>query len=572
MARCYFGIIPNSFAVRIKHAIYTFVNPPMRATMLAENRSDIDEATEETSLPLGKAGNTAISADSTIRYLQQGKIALPIALLMFCACSFLFAPNHSLWLDETASYYFASLSWAQLLEILGNGEANMALYYALLKLHLATGFSQPFYIRGLSAAFTLLSIVCIFHFTRIYIGGKVALWVAIIVAFNPFIYSYSWEARSYSLTLLFGSGMLWLFWLAMTENHRKHWLLYGLVAGLGLYSHMFLALLIVSQFCFALGYTALQRNVSHYLPNLAIAACVLAAIAAPLLYFILAVGSQASNIDWIKPVDIGYTQFFLKNILRSSSSADFLLPRILSALLLSGCFGIAAIMVISETIQGKLGKRGYLLLYLGICALTPVMLAYILQALKPMFIDRYLIYVATPLLILCCWTIASIPRAQIRHAALFCLCITQAQGIHDNWTAKKYGYDELYSELAASCKPGSSLTFTFSSVVTTYYYYQHKYPRLSECFSAVSPAYLDHNNFNQTLEIDQVLKADPAVQQWVIDAHTFGKNKSIYQLHNRAYLAEHNYNHGFYRKYSFDLVLIELDEVYPQTTLVNARL
>jgi mannosyltransferase len=563
------ALFHNSFAVGIKHAIYTSINPLKRATMLTANRSELHEHPEQTSLPPGKSG---ISTDSATHYLQQTKIALPLALLIFCTCSLVFAPNHSLWLDETASYYFASLSWSQLLEIIRNGEANMALYYALLKLHLATGLSHPYYIRGLSVVFTLLSIVCLFHFTRIYIGGKVALWIAIFTAFNPFIYSYSWEARSYSLTLLFGSGMLWLFWLSMTENRRIHWVLYGLVAGLGLYSHMFLALLIVSQCCFALSYTALQRNVSHYLPNLAIAACVLMAIATPLLHFFITFGSQASNIDWIKPVDIGYTQFFLKNILRSSSSADQLLPRILSTLILFGCFGIAAIMVIGEYIQGKLGKRGYLILYLGICTLAPVMLAYLLQLLKPMFLDRYLIYVAAPLLILCCWSIAAIPKTHIRYAALCCLCITQAHGIYDNSTAMKYGYDELYSELSASCKPGSSLTFTFSSVATTYYYYQHKYPRLSECFSAVSPAYLDHNNFNQVLEIDQLLKANAPTHQWVIDAHVYGNERSIYNIHDKAYLAEHNYSHGFYRKYPLDLVLIELDEEHPQTTRVNASL
>jgi uncharacterized membrane protein len=410
--------------------------------------------------------------------------------------------------------------------------------------------------------------VCLFHFTRIYIDRKVALCVAVIAAFNPFIYSYSWEARSYSLTLLFGSMMLWLFWLSMTENCKRHWILYGLVAGVGLYSHIFLALMIVSQFGFALTYTRLQGNFSKYFNMLLMAGCLLTLIAAPLLYFFITVGSQASNIDWIKPVGISHTWSFLKNILKTNNSWD-MLPRITSALLLVSCFGIASFIAVREYLHDKLSKPAALILYLGMCTLVPVILTYALQLIKPVFIDRYLIFVAPPFLILCCWSILSLSKKYIRHAALCCLCLTQAHGLYDSHYANKYAYDELYSELSVVCKPGSSLMFSFSSVATSYYYYQAKYPRLAQCFSAVSPPHLDYRNFNQVLEIEQLHTARPEAQLWVIDGHVYGKNRSIDRIHDEGYLAEHNYSHAFYKKYPLDLVLIELGNEAPQAALTN---
>jgi hypothetical protein len=135
------------------------------------------------------------------------------------------------------------------------------------------------------------------------------------------------------ITLLFGACMLWLFWRCMAENRRAHWILYGALAGLGLYSHIFLALMIVAQYCFALAYVRLHLNFSKYIFNLVLAGCILSAIAAPLLYFFLSTSGEAANTAWLKPVGVSSTWSFLKNILKTNHSWG-MVPRALSVLLL----------------------------------------------------------------------------------------------------------------------------------------------------------------------------------------------------------------------------------------------
>src|ERR1700692_4655526 len=54
----------------------------------------------------------------------------------------------SFWLDEGISIEFARLPWPQFLHVMWSGEANMALYYLLLRFWLAIGSSEGF-IRGL---------------------------------------------------------------------------------------------------------------------------------------------------------------------------------------------------------------------------------------------------------------------------------------------------------------------------------------------------------------------------------------------------------------------------------------
>lgn len=505
------------------------------------------------------AGSWSVISARADRYLLRIPVALVLALAIFAFIGIIFPANHSLWLDEAVSYYFATAPSELSFEIIRKAEANMALYYALLKLHLLSGFSSLYYIRGLSAIFGFLSIVFMFLFARNFIGRWVALWVAVIAAFNPFIFSYSWEARSYSLTLLFGSVMLWLFWLAMTENRRVHWILYGVVGGLGLYSHIFLALMLVAQGAFALLYVGLNRNLSKYIGNCLQASAVLIAVAAPILYFFVTVGSTASNLDWIQPVGISHTWGFLKNILKTNYTWEFV-PRVLSILLLVAVFALSVAKVVGEYSRGKLSKRGYLILYLWTCTILPVLLTYALQLIKPMFMERYLIYVVPSFLILCCWAILSVSRARIRYALLCCLCVTQAYGLYGSHNAEKDGYDNLYAELSALCEPGSSLVFTFSSVASTYSYYVDKYPRLSHCFSAVTPGQLDRQNFNRRLEFDQLPLTKSDGKLWVVDAHASRTDRSIVKIYDQAYLAKRGYRHSYYKKYPRDLTLIRFTE------------
>ncbi len=489
--------------------------------------------------------------------LEQPAYALPAALAIFLACSMLFPPIHSLWLDETASFYLASLPWADVLEIIGKAEANMSLYYLLLKLHLLGGFSSPLYIRALSALFSLLAIAAMYFFCSQYINRRVALCVAVVAAFNPFIYLYSWEARSYSLTLLFGTLMLWLFWLCLSENRRSHWLLYGLVAGIGLYSHIFLTQMVVAQTIFAIGYISLHQSWSRSGLRLLLALCVIAVVASPLLYFFCFIGINSSNLDWIKPVGIASTWSFLKNILKTNHSWE-MLTRVLSVLLLVSCAGISAYIAGREFYYDRKSRRAHLIAYLACCTLLPVLMTYELQAFKPMFLERYLIFVAPAFLILCCWSFLSLPGRRLQLAALGVLCITQVYGMVDSHRADKYAYDRLYRDMAVVCKPGSTLVFTYAAVSTTYHYYQNIYPRLSQCFSKVLPESLNHGEFNRILEFDELPRATPGEQLWVVDGHVYGANKSIYLIHDPSYLGAQGYRPMHYQKYPLDLTLIRL--------------
>src|SRR5579864_3485186 len=74
---------------------------------------------------------------------------------------FLYLARKSFWLDEGVSVMLARLDLANLLHILWRREANMALYYGLLRMWLHFG-GGDYFVRSLSAVISVAAIPVIY--------------------------------------------------------------------------------------------------------------------------------------------------------------------------------------------------------------------------------------------------------------------------------------------------------------------------------------------------------------------------------------------------------------------------
>src|SRR5215472_4606025 len=130
-----------------------------------------------------------------------------IAARVFClACK-------PFWFDECFSVEVCRMDWHNFVRVLWWREANMSLYYALLRIWLHFG-STEFFIRSLSVLFAALSIPVIYWLARLLFDRKVAIIATALLALNDFHIRYSQEARSYALFFLLAalsSGFLILF-------------------------------------------------------------------------------------------------------------------------------------------------------------------------------------------------------------------------------------------------------------------------------------------------------------------------------------------------------------------------
>src|SRR5437763_5719357 len=105
------------------------------------------------------------------------------------------------WFDETYSVEIARIGWHDFGRLLWWREANMSLYYLLLRGWLHFGGSE-FFMRGLSVALAAAMVPAIYWLAVRLFYRRIALVAAALLSVNAFDVRYAQAARSYTLFLL----------------------------------------------------------------------------------------------------------------------------------------------------------------------------------------------------------------------------------------------------------------------------------------------------------------------------------------------------------------------------------
>src|SRR5258708_21404160 len=127
---------------------------------------------------------------------------LTLALLAAVATvlRFLFLARKPFWFDEAFSVEIARMSWHDFTRLLWWREANMSLYYVLLRGWLHFG-SSPFYIRSLSVVASLAPLPAIFWLSRKLFDRRVGLIAVALLSCHRYHIRYAQGAGRYSLFL-----------------------------------------------------------------------------------------------------------------------------------------------------------------------------------------------------------------------------------------------------------------------------------------------------------------------------------------------------------------------------------
>ena len=151
-----------------------------------------------------------------------------------------------LWFDECFSVGVAWLNWRDFALVLWKREANMSLYYAMLRGWLHFGGSV-FFIRSLSVIAALAALPAIHWLGRLLFDRRVAIIATALLAFNAYSIRYAQEARSYAWLILLCTWSRAFFVSAIKTPSR--WVLRGYVilSVLGVYAHFYALLLIAAQ-------------------------------------------------------------------------------------------------------------------------------------------------------------------------------------------------------------------------------------------------------------------------------------------------------------------------------------
>jgi mannosyltransferase len=328
-----------------------------------------------------------------------------LAVRIFClACK-------PFWFDEAFSVEVARVSLGNFLHLLWWREANMSLYYVLLRMWLHFG-QGPYFIRSLSAVIATAAIPAVYWLASLLYDRRVALIAAAMLTFNAYSVRYAQEARSYSLFLLLAILSSVFFVRCLRSPSRRNRAAYVLFSILAVYAHLYALLLLVGQWL-ASRWMAQPRS-----PQLRKNWKIIGFAVAPLLIFVAKTG--AGPIRWISRPGLRDLAEFFKHFAGSDRWP-----------LLTVC--AAAILVAIVPLRNRLWSRNspwevwryqFLLTWL----LFPIGLTVMLSFARPVFLPRYMIFCLPAFVILAAAGLSTLRSAWMLAVATAIILLLEVQG------------------------------------------------------------------------------------------------------------------------------------------------
>jgi mannosyltransferase len=349
------------------------------------------------------------------------------------AIRFLFLARKPFWFDECFSVEVARLDWRNFLHLLWWREANMSLYYLLLRIWLHFGRSE-FFIRTLSVLVAAATLPAIYWLARLLYNRRVALIAATLFTFNAYSVRYAQEARSYELLVLLAtlsSGFL-VAWAReyvrefVREPARSNRLEYVLCSVLAVYAHLYALLLLAAQWLAVgqFGSSAgrpdpLKHSGAPLAAQLRRAWIIIGLAVLPLLVFVAKTG--AGPIRWIPRPDLRDVLEFYEHLAGGSNWALL----IAYAAACTAALLPAGKQLWTRPQSWETWRVHFLLVWL----FFPVALTFLLSFARPVFLARYMIFCLPALLILVAAGLARLRHSWLLAAALGGVLLLAAQGV-----------------------------------------------------------------------------------------------------------------------------------------------
>jgi mannosyltransferase len=394
---------------------------------------------------------------------------------------FLFLARKPFWFDECFSVEAARLSWHDFVRLLWWREANMSLYYVLLRGWLHVGSSSglnlgfgPFFIRSLSVLCSLATLPAIFWLGCKLFDRRVGLIAAALMSCNAYSIRYAQEARSYSLLVLLAALSSGFFVACVREpspsgRARRS---YVLASVLGVYAHLYALLLIVAQWLSWRGIEGRHESVSRVgstsatrLTAMRRAWISIAIAILPLMAFVVKTG--AGPIRWIQRPGVHDLLDYGERLAGNDG---------LPLLLFYAAACLAAIMPLrGRVFRMRAGREVWRVQFLLIWLLFPVALTLTLSLARPVFLARYLIFCLPALILL-----AAAGLANLRKAWMICICLATMLLLSLQGTFSYYDHDfDLErdgSEAATNyiydhAQPGDAVLFHIAEARIPYEYF-----------------------------------------------------------------------------------------------------
>jgi mannosyltransferase len=411
---------------------------------------------------------------------------LTLALLAAAGAGlrFLFLARKPFWFDECFSVEAARLSWHDFLRLLWWREANMSLYYLLLRGWLQVGSTpglnlgfSPFFIRSLSVLCSLATLPAIFWLGSKLFDRRVGLIAAALMACNAYSIRYAQEARSYSLFVLLATLSSGFFVACVrepspSERTRRS---YVLASVLGVYAHLYALLLVVAQWLSWRGIEGRQESVSRVatMPATRLTAMRrtwiwIGLATLPLMAFVVKTG--AGPIRWIQRPGVHDLLDYAERLAGNNG---------LPLLLLYAAACLASIMPLRRPLfRLGAGWEVWRLQFLLIWLLFPLALTVTLSLARPVFLARYLVFCLPALILMAAAGLANLRKAWMMFICLATMLLFSLQGTfsyydHD-FDLERDGSEAATNYIYDHAQPGDAILFHIAEARVPYEFFSSR--------------------------------------------------------------------------------------------------
>ena len=322
-------------------------------------------------------------------------------MLAAAAAGWFLLLKQSLRLDEAQSLWQTDRSLSGMFHLVAQ-DVHVPLYHVLLHFWQQLFGNQVEGARLFSLIFFLASIPAVYVLGKMSLGRPAGLFASLLAAFSPFLNWYGNEIRMYSLfvflAVLNHYAFLRLF-EAIEAGKREStvstvwiWAGYGITLLLGVYTHYFFWLILFSQAMFFLLYRSSFPK-GALLKFAAIATGVFISVL-PWVYWVWRMGSAGNSQPLLfKPGTLDlfnalYAYFFGYH----GTAANSLVLASWPVLVLLLFFGLQKNKSIPKPA-----------IYFLLASVMPLLLAFALSFVRPVFSARYLIFVAPTLYLFISW-------------------------------------------------------------------------------------------------------------------------------------------------------------------------
>jgi mannosyltransferase len=323
---------------------------------------------------------------------------LAAAITSFVTIALFNINRAAIWFDEAFSYYIIQFSFIDIVKYTAS-DVHPPLYYWTLKIWTGLFGSGELGMRSMSVFFAVATIVTMYFLARRLFGRKIALISVLFLSVSPMLIRYADEARMYTMAAFFVFSATYALvnaTQASKDSRRRWWIVYGILVGLGMWTHYFTAFAWLAHWAWR-AWLTYAKNISlktwwkqFFTKQWVLAYVIAVAVYIPWLYFMIKqLGVVQATGFWIGPVSVDTPSNYLTNIFyyleHGQVQSWFAVALILIV--------IMVVVLIPKIYKSFTAREKSNFVLITSLAWTPVILLFILSLppLRSSFVERYLI-------------------------------------------------------------------------------------------------------------------------------------------------------------------------------------